>query len=280
MNSKFEKGYMAILANLLVDGAPRQDRTGVGTLAKFGVELEHDWQDGYPVITHRMLNPRMGMAEMACFIRGLNDIRDFEARGCRWWRANLNDFNARKGTPENLSLGPIYGYKWRNFHGFDQLAWLLKEAEENPHSRRLMVTAWDPSDQVHAVLPPCHYAWQIFIDGPTLDLKFEMRSVDWVLGCPADFIAYAFLQLALCRHLGLNPGKLLGSFGDTHVYNSHVKGVNELLKTTIERDLPQWSWYSGDPMLALTYDALELEPEHLLLHGLEQGPSCSFKMAV
>lgn len=275
MNSKFEQGYMSILNQLLEEGAPRQDRTGVGTLACFGIELSHDWAEGFPCITHRMLSPYPAIAEMTCFIRGLTDVRQFELMGCRWWRANLNDYNKRNGTPENLDLGPIYGYKWRNFHGFDQLAWLMDEASKNPHSRRLMVTAWDPSDQAKAVLPPCHYAWQIFIDGDMLDLKFEMRSVDWVLGCPADFIAYAFLQEALCRHLGKLPRKLTGSFGDAHVYNNHIDGAEELLATQVGRNLPVACWDKSAPT-----NIFEMGREHITIVGDEQGPSYSFKMAV
>src|SRR5881396_188727 len=115
MNSKFEQGYMIILNQLLEEGAPRQDRTGVVTLACFGVELTHEWSDGFPCITHRMLSPYPAIAEMTCFIRGLTDVRDFESRGCRWWRANLNDYNTRNNTPYNLDLGPIYGKLWRSW---------------------------------------------------------------------------------------------------------------------------------------------------------------------
>jgi len=408
-----------------------------------------------------MLSPYPAIAEMTCFIRGLTDVRDFESRGCRWWRANLNDYNTRNNTPYNLDLGPIYGKLWRswsmgrvaapwpklpvgvpatvlgvangsgtgvlqndrlyrcwnsmiarcyskdnknydtygakgvhvcnrwlefkNFYmdaktlpgwndetgneglqidkdkrpgatgylyspetcwwvtakensnkvakytyelerqgktyfttdltafgkehgvnpgslsrlfrkdrnikqvggfypvattnvyepGFDQLAWLLEEAENNPHSRRLVVTAWDPSSQIKAVLPPCHYAWQIFIDGDTLDLKFEMRSVDWVLGCPADFIAYGFLQEALCRHLGKLPGKLVGSFGDAHIYKNHIDGAKELLATSISRELPIARWDKTAPL-----NIFEVERHHITIVGEEQGPSYSFKMAV
>lgn len=277
--SRFEHQYMSILTDLIADGAVRGDRTGVGTRALFAKELRHSWDDGFPLITHRMLNPVPATAEMACFIKGLTDISEFIKRGCKWWTANLDSFNERNGTPDNTDLGPIYGSKWRNFHGFDQLAWLLEEAKKNPTSRRLMVTAWDPSDQAKAVLPPCHYSFQIFIDGDELDLVFNMRSVDWVLGCPNDMIAYAFLQLAICRELGKEPRELILHSADTHIYSNHVEGAQELLQTFVHRRLPTWGWHMH-PDDGNQPDIFSLEATDLWVEKVEQGPSMRFPMAV
>lgn len=274
--SKYEHSYLTQLQNILEKGVERNDRTGVGTLAIPFTELVHDWSDGFPLITHRLLNPTSACAEMVCFIRGYTDVREFEARGCKWWRANLNDFNTRWGTPDNLDLGPIYGYKWRNFQGFDQLSWLLLEAKTNPHSRRLMVSAWDPSDQHEAVLPPCHYGFQIFIEDDQLDLLFNMRSVDWMLGCPNDMIAYGFLQLAICRHLGKHPRQLRGNFGDTHVYKNHIEGAEEVLSTLVHRGLPDWTWNEATAPTSM----FRLEATDLAIEKCEQGPSVYFPMAV
>lgn len=276
MQSLFEHGYISLLAYAIAEGVERPDRTGVGTRAIFGTQLKHDWAEGFPTITHRTVRQRPAFAEMCCFIKGLTDVTDFEAHGCSWWRANLDDWNQRNGCPENTDLGPIYGSKWRNFHGVDQLATLLDEARKNPTSRRLLVTAWDPSDQAEAVLPPCHYSWQIFIDPAAgkLDLLFTMRSVDIVLGMPADFAAYAFLQLALCRELGYEPGTLAGHFADTHIYRNHIAGARQIIDTLVQRPLPTWKWSTN------AQDIFNLHPDDLIISKFEQGPSMHFQMAV
>lgn len=274
--SKYEHSYLNLLENIMENGAERNDRTGVGTKALFSKELTHDWQDGFPLLTHRVFGVTGAIAEMTCFIKGLTHIKEFENRGCYWWRDNLNDFNKRNNCPENLDLGNIYGKLWRDFHGVDQLTQMLEDAVKTPHSRRLMVTAWDPSTQHTAVLPPCHYGFQIFIDGDELDLLFNMRSVDWILGCPADMTAYGFLQLAICRHLGKRPGKLHAHFGDTHVYASHFDGARVILDTAVARELPQnYGWKTGVPV-----SMFELEPHHFTVEKFDRGPSMSFEMAV
>lgn len=275
MKSMFERSYIDLLRCVVLAGSVRNDRTGVGTRAIFASQISHNWNDGFPLITHRVLNHRPACAEMACFIRGHTEIEDFENMGCKWWRQNLEDFNKRNNCPNNTNLGPIYGSKWRDFHGIDQLIWLLAEAKNNPHSRRLLVSSWDPSDQAEAVLPPCHYSWQIFIEDGWLDMTFAMRSVDVVLGMPSDFVAYAFLQLAICRHLGLEPRELTGTFADTHVYLNHLDGVETMLNSLVERELPSWGWKKD-----ASDDMFSLLPTDLLLSAAEQGPSIKFAMAV
>lgn len=276
--SKYEHSYLAILEKLVysIDTSERNDRTCVGTQALFAQTLEHDWKDGFPLMTHRKFSYRPAVGEMTCFIKGFSDISEFDDRGCGWWNDNLEAFNTRNGTPDNTDLGPIYGALWRNFHGFDQLAWLMAEASINPHSRRLMVTAWDPSSQAKAVLPPCHYGFQIFIDGDQLDLLFNMRSVDWVLGCPADMTAYGFLQLAICRHLGKLPGKLRGNFGDTHIYNNHLAGADEILRELTPRQLPQIYGFDNNAPISI----FEIENTDFGVQPVEMGPSIHFPMAV
>jgi thymidylate synthase len=279
--TEYESSYLSIARELIDTGALRKDRTGVGTRALFCKELVHDWAEGFPVMRHRAYNPVAAFGEMVCFMRGFTHIDEFIKRKCNWWQANLDDFNKRNECPNNKDLGPIYGYKWRNFHGFDQLLWLIGEAERNPHSRRLLVTAWDPSDQKRAVLPPCHYSWQIFINGAELDLEFNMRSVDWMLGCPADMAAYGFLQLALCRQLGKVPGRLIGKFADTHIYLSHMRAAEEMLDSLPvalpgKDPLQYYSWAENAPT-----NMFQIEPHHLELHpGMLQGPRVKFEMAV
>lgn len=296
----FERAYLELLDEAIYDGNPRMDRTGVGTRALFGRTITHRWSEGFPLITHRQLSPKAAIAEMLCFIHGYTNVDLFKQFGCNWWEANLKAFNDKKvaqcKTDEgrrywemNRYLGPVYGAQWRGWAsdddtlGVDQLKWLLAEATNNPSSRRLLVTAWNPAELDDMALPPCHYSWQIFLreDNKTLDLLFTMRSVDIVLGMPNDIIAYAYLQLCLCRHLGYHPGKLIGHFADTHVYENHVAAIKPVVKAELDcltarvRTAADWKWADNTPT-----NLFDITPAQLQIVSIEQGPKLSFEMAV
>ena len=288
----FEKQYLELVERAIHEGDPRMDRTGVGTRALFGETIRHNWSEGFPLITHRQLNPKQAIAEMYCFINGITNVDTMKQFGCNWWEANLQSFNQRKVAAattngarqhweRNRYLGPVYGAQWREWLNFneettDQLMWLLDEAERNPTSRRLLVTAWNPGQVDDMALPPCHYAWQIFIrEDEYLDLKFEMRSVDIILGMPNDIIAYAFLQLGLCRSLGYKPGKLICSSADTHIYENHVEVAKEMLLTIEDRPAADWKFTDDAPI-----SICNITPDKLQVVSIEQGPRFSFEMAV
>lgn len=291
----FELTYLRLLREAIDNGDKRNDRTGVGTRALFGRMLRHDWAEGFPLITHRKLNPTPAMAEMACFMRGFTDVDSFNEMGCKWWEANLADFNKRQVKKvedvygvnsdrsydlleANRDLGPVYGAQWRdyNWEGVDQLRDVINRAKVNPTDRRLLVTAWNPVRTDDMALPPCHVLFQLFIEGDNLDVMVYMRSVDIVLGLPNDIIAYAFLQLAIANELGKRPGELVFTFGDTHVYENHVATASTMLAGANPPRLPAEWQYKDVAGLA----AEEFIPANVEVYGYEQGPVYKFDMAV
>ena len=249
----FERNYIELVASAINYGDTRMDRTGVGTRALFATQLVHNWVDGFPLITHRQLGTKAAFAEMACWLKGITDVDELAKRGCKWWEANLQSYNERNKDryllpdgsvrpgcaglvaywEKNRQLGHIYGSQWRNFavasednNSYDlsdQLTNVLEEAKRNPTSRRLLVTAWNPTELRSMALPPCYYSFQLFIHGDRLDLLVNMRSVDVILGLPNDILGNAFLQLAICHELGKKPGRLIFSMADTHIYENHVE---------------------------------------------------------
>lgn len=297
----FELMYLRLLREAIDNGDKRNDRTGVGTRALFGRMLCHDWAEGFPLITHRKLNPTPALAEMACFMRGFTDVDSFNEMGCKWWEANLADFNQRrvaehsahlihtdkfadinskklKRLQANRDLGPVYGAQWRdyNWEGVDQLRDVINRAKVNPTDRRLLVTAWNPVRTDDMALPPCHVLFQLFIEGDNLDVMVYMRSVDIVLGMPNDVIAYAFLQLAIANELGKKPGRLTFTFGDTHVYENHVQVAQGMLATTKHnRRTAEWRYKDVAGLVAE-----EFIPANVEVYGYDQGPVYKFDMAV
>jgi thymidylate synthase len=221
-------------------GDVKESRAG-NVMSVSHVTWSHDMREGFPAITGRKLAFKTMAAELECFVKGLSRIYEFQSRGCHIWDANLADFNARTGRPDNKDLGPIYGVLWRGLTDKapsipDQLVELLAEAKANPQSRRLLVTAWAPgvsNDASLVALPPCHLLWQISIVGPWLDLCFYMRSVDLALGLPFDIASYALLQSLIAHELGYKPRTLTAFLADAHIYTQNLPGVTEYLTRNV-----------------------------------------------
>lgn len=188
-----------------------------------------DLRDGFPLLTGRQMHTKGIIAELICFLRGYTNIDEYTKRGCNFWTANLEEINAKNGTPANKDLGPIYAKQLRDFNGVDQLRKVIDEAKVNPMSRRLLVSYWNPEDMEKAALPCCHYAWQISVVGKYLDLIFHMRSVDCALGMPTDIAHYALLAHLIANELGLEARNLTGTFADCHIYMQNKDGVEAYL---------------------------------------------------
>jgi thymidylate synthase len=272
------KTYQALISEILAKGVHGDDRTGTGTVSRFGMMLEHDMADGFPALTTKKLAFKTMAGELACFVKGLTDVREFHKRGCHIWDANLAAYLAKHPPidPEDqYDLGPIYGKQWRSFDGVDQMRQVITEARVNPTSRRLVVSAWNPAAMGAMVLPPCHYAWQMKVrDYKYLDLVFVMRSVDVMIGLPFDLASYALLQCLIANELKLVPGRLIGQFGDAHVYNNHLKGAYQ----TLEREpfeLPDLLLHCEPGM-----PVEQFEPEMAELIGYQHHPAIKMEMSV
>ena len=251
--NKLDEQYRGILAELLYNGKEKEDRTGTGTLSKFGMQIRHKMSDGFPLLTTKRMAVKTCMTELKWFLKGDTNIKYLVDNGCNIWNgdaykayqnaiAEVGLFDAMMDQEEFINkiktddefakkwgdLGPIYGRMWRAFDedsygGIDQIANLINDLKTNPDSRRLMVTAWHPGYNQHSVLPPCHYGFQCYVADGKLSLMWSQRSVDTFLGLPFNIASYGMLLMLLCEETGYKPGDLIGNLGDVHLYNNHVE---------------------------------------------------------
>ena len=219
--------YKGLLSSVLHGGADKADRTGTGTKAVFGRMLRHDMAAGFPILTTKKIYFEKAVTELLWILSGYTDLAYLNEHGVDYWNADYKRSGRTDGT-----LGPVYGKQWRDFNGVDQLRKLLLEIQENPNSRRLMVSAWNPAELDDMVLPPCHYGFQVYINNGKIDLMWQQRSADVFLGLPYDFVMYGLLLELIAKGNNLEPGRLIASLGDCHLYNNHL----EQAKLQLERE--------------------------------------------
>lgn len=261
------KNYLELLTDVLNNGEERDDRTGVGTISVFGRQLRFNLKDGFPAVTTKSLAWRSVVSELLWFLEGStnehrlaeikNDNKPYdqltESEKKTIWTLNSENQGKSLGL-SNGELGPIYGYNWRHWkalkgsghskHGktvtylieeFDQLNNVINEIRTNPHSRRLLVSAWNVPELENMALPPCHYSFQFYVSGSEnqyLSLLWNQRSVDSFIGLPFNIASYALLLNIIAKMTGKIPLELIGNFGDTHIYKNHIDIVKEQLKRT------------------------------------------------
>jgi thymidylate synthase len=210
--------YKGLLSSVLHGGADKADRTGTGTKAVFGRMLRHDMATGFPILTTKKIYFEKAVTELLWILSGYTDLAYLNEHGVDYWNADYKRSGRTDGT-----LGPVYGKQWRDFNGVDQLRKLLLEIQANPNSRRLMVSAWNPAELDDMVLPPCHYGFQVYINNGKIDLMWQQRSADVFLGLPYDFVMYGLLLELIAKGNNLEPGRLIASLGDCHLYNNHLE---------------------------------------------------------
>lgn len=220
-----DNAYRAILHDVLRYGEDRSDRTGVGTLSLFGQQLEVVNSVSFPAITIKKLNFDQVAAELAAFLAGATTLEEFHAFGCKIWDGNAQGRNR---------LGPIYGAQWRRwpnrFGSIDQLGNMVRSLRCDPESRRHFVSAWNVAELPDMCLPPCHVSFQAYVSRKQfLDIHVYQRSVDLFLGLPFDIASYALLQRIIAQEVGLISGRLIFSFGDSHIYKNHLEQVELIL---------------------------------------------------
>lgn len=241
MNTE-EYQYLDLLKELL-HSPKKEDRTGVGTYSKFGHQMRFSLKDGkLPLLTTKKVFFRGVVEELLFFIRGDRDTTKLEERGIKIWSGNTTrEFLDSRGLShyEVGDMGPMYGVQWRNFggnrtlkdsslkRGVDQLQNAFDLIKNNPNSRRILVTAYNPDETNLGVLDPCHTFFQFNVHNEYLDCLFYMRSWDVALGGPFNIASYAVLTHVMAKATGLKPRELIVSSGDTHLYETHIKGVTE-----------------------------------------------------
>lgn len=226
--------YQDLLRLVLERGRPKADRTGTGTLSVFGAQTRYDLQAGFPLLTTKKLHIKSIIYELLWFLRGDTNVRWLQQHGVTIWD---------EWADADGNLGRIYGAQWCDWRTADgrsihQLRRVVEEIRRNPDSRRLLVTAWNPGELDQMALPPCHTLFQFYVAEGRLSCQLYQRSADLFLGVPFNIASYALLTLMVAQVTDLQPGELIHTFGDLHLYTNHI----ELARLQLSRDprpLPQ-----------------------------------------
>lgn len=211
--------YLDLLQHILDTGAAKTDRTGTGTSSCFGYQLRFDLGKGFPLVTTKKLHLKSIVYELLWFLRGDTNTRYLKEHGVSIWD---------EWADANGELGPVYGKQWRSWEGadgstIDQIAQVVDQIRKNPHSRRLIVSAWNVADLPRMALMPCHALFQFYVADGRLSCQLYQRSADVFLGVPFNIASYALLTLMMAQVCDLAPGEFVHSFGDVHLYNNHVE---------------------------------------------------------
>lgn len=230
MNSE-EYKYLDLLDSILHGGSEHKDRTGIGTKSIFGTKLRFSLKDNtIPMLTTKKVFSKGVIEELLFFIRGETDTKKLESKGVNIWKGNTSrEFLDKRGLhhlPEG-EMGPMYGYQWRNFNGVDQLDKALNLLKNDPTSRRIIVSAYNPAVSNQCVLEPCHMFFQFYVDGKNLSCQYYQRSVDSFLGLPFNILSYSILTHLMAKASGLEAKELIFVGGDTHIYSNHEEQVKE-----------------------------------------------------
>ena len=233
------KQYHDLIKHVLENGTTKQDRTGTGTKSVFGYQMRFDLSEGFPMVTTKKLHLKSIVYELLWFLKGDTNIKYLQENGVRIW----NEWADEKGD-----LGPVYGYQWRNWNGdeIDQISEIIETIKTNPDSRRMLVSAWNPSvlpdtgktfsDNVangKAALPPCHAFFQFYVANGKLSCQLYQRSADIFLGVPFNIASYALFTMMMAQACGLEAGDFIHTFGDAHIYSNH----QEQIDLQLSRDL-------------------------------------------
>lgn len=285
------QAYLDIVKKILETGERKPNRTGVDTIAIAGAIFEHDMSKGFPMLTTKKVPFKVVASELEFFIKGLTDKRWLQERNNHIWDewcspkkvAYGHDAETKNKMKEERDLGPIYGFQWRHFNaeydnfasdysgqGIDQLKKVVEKLKSDPSDRRMIVSAWNPSKLHEMALPPCHYAFQITVINGKLNLLWNQRSVDTMLGLPFNITSYALLLHLLAKESGLKEGKLVGFLADVHIYENHLAGAREQLirdpnkfaLPTIQTDnfTSIFDWHGSEDSKVINYQSFEKIP--------------------
>lgn len=237
------KAYKQLLQHILDNGYRKEDRTGTGTTSVFGYQMRFNLQEGFPLVTTKKIHLKSIIYELLWFLKGDTNIHYLTENGVRIWN---------EWADENGELGPVYGYQWRNWNseGIDQIQEIINTLKNNPDSRRMVVSAWNPSVMPDtsksfsenvangkAALPPCHALFQFYVVDNKLSCQLYQRSADVFLGVPFNIASYALLTMMIAQVCELQLGDFVHTFGDVHIYNNHIEQV-KLQLTREPRALP------------------------------------------
>lgn len=280
------KQYQEILRYILANGAHHEDRTGVGTISVFGYQTRFDLREGFPIVTTKRVPFRWIAEELFWFLSGDTSEKNLQAQGVDIWAEWADKAHTSRFGREEGDLGPIYGYLWRSFggdypemNGFDQIADLIRQIQENPNSRRLIISGWNPAQAVQVDLPPCHTLFQFKVESEKiLHCQLYQRSADAFLGVPFNISSYALLTQMVAHVCDLEVGEFIHTFGDLHLYANHLEQVEELLKRE-PWPLPKLEFIKAEHLKGLD-GLLNFKYENLNLIGYQSHGKIAAPVAV
>ena len=271
--------YLDLVKFIQDYGVRKTDRTGTGTKSVFGYQMRFDLAAGFPLVTTKKIHIKSVIHELLWFLKGDTNINYLTKNGVRIW----NEWADQKGD-----LGPVYGHQWRNWNdeGIDQIKTVIETLKTNPDSRRMLVSAWNPSvlpdtslsfsENVanhKAALPPCHAFFQYYVAEGKLSCQLYQRSADLFLGVPFNIASYALLNMMVAQVCNLKPGTFVHTFGDVHIYSNHHEQLEEQLSRS-PRPLPQMI------LNQKIKDIFEFKYEDFTLNGYDPHPLIRGKVAI
>ena len=284
-NSKNEQAYLDLLQHVMTNGTEKGDRTGTGTLSHFGAQLRFDLADGFPLLTTKKVHFKSIVYELFWFLSGSTHVDYLQENNVRIWNEWATaEQTARFNRPAG-DLGPIYGHQWRNYgatkredgsyenDGVDQITQVIEQIKNNPNSRRLIVSGWNPAEAEQVALPPCHTLFQFFVADNKLSCQLYQRSADLFLGVPFNIASYALLTHMVAQVCGLEVGEFVWTGGDCHIYQNH----REQVELQLTRELYSLPTLTLNPdvtdIFAFNYDDISVD-------GYESHPAIKAKVAV
>ena len=273
------KQYLDLVKHVLDNGSVKGDRTGTGTRSVFGYQMRFDLSEGFPMVTTKKVHLKSIIFELLWFLKGDTNTKYLSENGVRIW----NEWANSEGD-----LGPVYGHQWRNWNSeeIDQIKDVIETLKKNPNSRRMLVSAWNPSVLPNtsvsfeenvangkAALPPCHAFFQFYVADGKLSCQLYQRSADIFLGVPFNIGSYALLTLMIAQVCGYEAGEFIHTFGDAHIYNDHV----EQLKLQMSRKPKKLPTMKLNPDIKNIFD---FTFEDFKLEGYEHHPHIKGKVSI
>lgn len=263
-----ELAYAEIVSRILT--APERDTRNGKTLSMFGTVLKFDMQHGFPLLRGRKMFYKGVLGELAAILRGPKHLSDFEKFGCNYWEL---------WAKEDGSIDVDYGNAWIDYNGIDQLQNVIDTIKTNPTDRRMIIDAWRPDRLSKLDLPCCHYSYQFYVREGVIDMIWNQRSADFMIGVPSDMILAATLLILIAAETGKAPGEITMVFGDSHIYKEHLEGVGYYLENV--KDL---SLTDDEGPLKIDYklegftDIRNFVPEQLVLGMYKTYGQIKFKL--
>jgi thymidylate synthase len=263
------QAYHDLLQRVLDEGVDKDDRTGTGTRSLFGAQLRFDLDAGFPLVTTKRIHMKSVIHELLWFVAGETNVRSLQENGVTIWD---------EWADEQGELGPVYGSQWRSWPTaggahVDQLSQVIEQIRTDPDSRRHVVSAWNVAELPNMKLPPCHLMFQFNVTNGRLSCSMYQRSCDLFLGLPFNIASYALLTMMIAQQTQLQPGDLIISIGDAHIYANHFEQV----RTQLAREPRPLPTVRLDPTVKSVFD---FRYEHFVVEGYDPHPRIAAPIAV